>query len=186
MPTLEVTEKQLRLIQDALDFYSRVGIGQMHEIVKHPTFENILYDRLSPKKPLNIGDKTDRGEIVEMGDGYIKTKGSWGNGEKIKTWGDVHNIKHSIDYGRFHKIRDQAIDKFNEGRNLLIQEEMHKNASFGIHNSDVDESCRVAFDIIQVIRHEFWKQNPFRSEMTVDSNVYIYTEDGFKIKCKIL
>lgn len=29
MATLTVTDKQLRLIQQALDFYSRIGIGQL-------------------------------------------------------------------------------------------------------------------------------------------------------------
>ena len=42
MATLTVTNEQLRLIQDALDFYSRVGIGQMTAIKDHPTFSKML------------------------------------------------------------------------------------------------------------------------------------------------
>jgi len=37
MATHEETNKQLRLIQQALDMYSRIGIGQMWVIKDHPT-----------------------------------------------------------------------------------------------------------------------------------------------------
>jgi len=36
-----------------------------------------------------------------------------------------------------------------------------------------------------VIRHEFWKANLNRSELTVDANVDLQTKDGDKIKCKL-
>ena len=42
MTTLKVTKEQLRLIQDALDMYSRIGIGQFEVIKDHPTFERNL------------------------------------------------------------------------------------------------------------------------------------------------
>jgi hypothetical protein len=63
---------------------------------------------------------------------------------------------------------------------------MSKHASYGIYNpNEVDESCRVAFDLIQVIRHEFWKNDPDRSSITVDSSVHLSTKESGKIKCKI-
>jgi len=67
MATLQVNDEQLRLIQKALDFYSRVGIGQMWAIKEHPTYENILREKLRPKKQLEVGDSTERGEIVKIG-----------------------------------------------------------------------------------------------------------------------
>jgi hypothetical protein len=186
MATLHVTEKQLKLIQTALDFYSRVGIGQMWAIKDHPTYQNVLYDKLRPKKELELGDRTERGEIVEIGDGYIKTKGSWGNGEEIRTWTDVDKIKLSIDYSLYHKIRDEGEDLLIAGRNKLLQEDdLHKNGHYGIFNEQVDDTCRIAFDIIQVIRHEFWKRDPERSSITVDSSVTIWTKDGNKVKCEL-
>jgi hypothetical protein len=185
MATLTVTEEQLKLVQQALDFYSRVGIGQMWAIKDHPTYQSVLYDKLRPKKELELGDRTERGEIVEIGDGYIKTKGSWGKGEEIRTWTDVNKIKLSIDYGLYHKIRDEGEDLLNAGRNKLLQEDLHKHGSYGIFNPQVDESCRVAYDLIQVIRHEFWKKNPERSSITVDSSVTIWTKDGDKVKCEL-
>jgi hypothetical protein len=186
MATLHVTEEQLKLIQTALDFYSRVGIGQMWAIKDHPTYQSVLYDKLSPKKELELGDRTQRGEIVEIGDGYIKTKGSWGNGEEIRTWTDVDKIKLSIDYSLYHKIRDEGEDLLVAGRNKLLQEDdLSKHGSYGIFNPEVDDSCRVAYDIIQVIRHEFWKRDPERSSITVDSSVTIWTKDGNKVKCEL-
>lgn len=185
MATLNVTNDHLHLIQKALDFYSRVGIGQMWAIKEHPTYEKILRDKLRPKKSIEIGDETERGEVVEIGDGYIKTKGSWGNGEEIREWTDVKNVKLSIDYGLYHDIRDNAEKILNQGRNMLLAEEIPNNGSYGIYNPEVDESCRVAFDLIQVIRHEFWKADPGKSSMTVDSSVHLSTQDSGKIKCKI-
>lgn len=185
MATLELTNDQLRLVQRALDFYSRVGIGQMWAIKEHPTYEKHLYEKLRPKKELEVGDRTERGEIVEIGEGYIKTKGYWNAKEEVREWKDVDNIKLSIDYDKYHKTRDQAEKILNKGRNLLLQEELPDNGSWGIFNPNVDESCRVAFDIVQVIRHEFWKQNPDRSDITVDSSVNIWTDDGHKVHCKI-
>ena len=185
MATLEVTNEQLILIQKALDFYSRVGIGQMWAVKEHPTYENVLREKLRPKKKLEIGDTTERGEVVEIGKDYIKTKGHWGNGEEIREWKDVENVKLTIDYSLYHDLRDKAERVLNQGRNMLLQEEIHNNGSYGIYNPQVDESCRVAYDIVQVIRHEFWKADPERSSITVDSSVHLGTKDSQKIKCEI-
>lgn len=185
MATLELTEGQLRLVQRALDLYSRVGIGQMWAVLDHPTFESVLADKLRPKKPLEVGDKTERGKVTEIGEGYIKTEGYWGNKLEERTWTDVENVKHSIDYGLYHEYRKQAEDLMIEGKNIALQETMSGKASYGIYNPQVDESCRVAFDIVQVIRHEFWKNNPNRSTATVDSSIHMSTADSNKIKCKL-
>jgi hypothetical protein len=184
MATLTVTNEQLCLIQKALDMYSRIGIGQMWAIKEHPTFENILSDKLRPKKELEIGDRTERGDIVEIKKKTIKTKGSWGKGEEIREW-PKEEVKLSTDYSQFHDIRDKAEKILNQGRNMLLQDNLHDNASYGIHNPNVDESCRVAFDIIQVIRHEFWKADPDRSDITVDSHLHLGTKDSDKIKVEL-
>ena len=62
MAKLELTNKQLRLVQTALDLYSRIGILQFEEILRHPTLEQVIEERFRPKKELEVGDKTDRGE----------------------------------------------------------------------------------------------------------------------------
>lgn len=182
---LHVTEDQLHLIQKALDFYSRVGTGQMWTIKEHPTYENYLKDKLRSKEPLKVGDSCERGEVVEIGEGYIKTKGRWGNGEEIKTWTDVENVKRSTDYNRYHDIRNNGEALLNEGRNILLDERIPYNGSWGIYHPNIDESCRVAYDLVQVIRHEFWKRNPDRSSITVDSSVMTSTKDSKKIKCEL-
>jgi hypothetical protein len=184
MAILTVTDEQLRLIQKALDMYSRIGIGQMWAIKEHPTFEGVLREKLRPKKELEVGDRTERGDIVEIKKKTIKTKGSWGKGEEIREW-PKEEVKLSIDYSQFHDIRDKAERILNQGRNMLLQDNLHDNASYGIYNPDVDESCRVAFDIIQVIRHEFWKADPDRSDITVDSSLHLRTKDSDKIKVKL-
>jgi len=191
MNTLTVTEKQLSIIQEALDFYSRVGIGQFNVIKDHPTFQEHLYNELAPKKELEVGDRTQRGVIVEIHPKkkWIKTKGSWGNGEEIKKWTDVKEIKHSTDYSRYHDVRDIVDAALVYPRNRLMNDlDFPQHGSWGIHNENVDDSCRIAFDIIQVIRHERWKQNENRNNMTVDSHIHFtHRKDNSsdKIKCNL-
>ena len=140
MATLEVNNKQLHLIQRALDLYSRIGAGQFNVIKEHPTFERHLANELKDKE-----GKTD--------------------------------------YSRFHQVRDSIDIMLVQPRNMLMQEPLHpRNGSWGIHNKKVDESCREAFDIIQVIRHEFWKANEKRSDITVDSHIMLTTKDSKNIK----
>lgn len=186
MTTITVTKDQLNVIQNALDFWSRVGIGDFREIVDHPTFEKSLYKICSPNKELEVGDKTLRGEIAEMGEDYIKTKGSWGKGEEIKTWEDIENIKHSPDWNKLHKLKDDIEDKLTEARNMLYGDTTRsKNGSWGIYNPNVDESCRVAFDILQVIRFEKNRTSDNPSTYTVDAYKHLSTKDSEKIKVEI-
>ena len=143
MATLKVTNEQLRLIQDDLDFYARVGIGQMTTIKDHPTFAKML------KK---------------------MCKGTDGK----------------TNYAEYHKAREIADMHLSNGRNFLLKDfDMGIHASYGIHSPDVDETCLEAYDIIQVIRHEFWKADPDRPKYVVSADVTLWTKDGDKIKCEI-
>ena len=49
----------------------------------------------------------------------------------------------------------------------------------------VDESSTVAYDIVQVIRHEFWKADPDRSPHVVMSSVHLSTKDSDQIKVEL-
>lgn len=143
MATLTVTNEQLRLIQDALDFYARVGIGQMTVIKDHPTFTRILRD---------------------------KCKDENGN----------------VDYSKVHEREELADLAFKQGRNWLIcDHDLPIHASYGIHSPDVDKTCLEAYDLIQVIRHEFWKADPNSPKYVVSADVTLWTKDGDKIKCEI-
>lgn len=184
MATLTVSNNQLRLIQNALDFYSRVGIGQMNVIKDHPTYEGVLREKLRPKKTIEVGDRTEQGEVIKITKNRIQTKGWWNTKEELR-WFPRDQVKLSIDYGQFHSIRDAGERQLNVGRNMLLQEEIHNNGSYGIHNPNVDESCRIAFDIIQVIRHEFWKADEDRKDYTVDSSVHLSTKDSNRIKVEL-
>ena len=172
MAKLELTNDQLQLIQQALDFYSRVGIMQFERILDHPTIDNVIEDRFRPKKELEVGDSTERGEIVEITKKQIKTKGSWGKGEEVKTWKDIDNIKLSTDWSEVHRVKDEIRIQLSEIQYLVSGERFGTGGSYGIYNSNVDETCREAFDIVQAIRHEFWKVDPKSTSMTVDSHIH--------------
>lgn len=192
MAKLEVTEDQLHLIQRALDFYSRIGAGQFEVVKDHPTFKKHLYKEFATGSgPFEVGDKTTRGVVVEVCPKrrWIKTKGTWGNQEEVRMWEDVENIEYTTDYTRYHNVRDAVDNALSYPRNMLYNNIKHRNlkGSWGIHHPNVDDSCREAFDIIQVIRHEFWKRDPERSSITVDSSIHFTSDKGEsgKIKCEL-
>lgn len=142
MTTIQLTEEQLRLVQDALEMYSRIGIGQFWVIKDHPTFEKLLRSKC-----------TSGGET---------------------------------DYGLYHEMRDAADKHLSLGRDTLIcNSTLGLHGSYGIFNEKVDDSCRVAYDIVQVIRHEFWKRNPDRSENVVMADKMLTTKDSDKIKVEL-
>ena len=173
MAKIELTNKQLRLVQDALESYSRAGILQWRYVYDHPSVQRFLKDSFTPNKELKVGVDTIRGEIVEIGDGYVKTKGSWGKGNEIRTWTDVENVELSPDWSRLHNAKSEIERLFGEVNRIILQDPSFPDgASPGIHNPKSKEALE-AFDIIQVIRHEFWKTDPTRSSATVSSSVSI-------------
>jgi hypothetical protein len=193
MNTLHLTDEQLRLVQQALDFYSRIGIGQFERIKEHPTFEEFLYKSCTPKKAPEVGDRTPQGEILEIKNGKALINGSvdkkTGHWCSKTEWKKLKDVKLSTDYAKLHeteKIVDMALVY---PRNLLMQTpDLPPHASWGIHNENVHDSCRQAFDIVQVIRHERWKRYPNRSYMTVDSSIHFtHRKDASsnKIKCEM-
>ena len=183
MAKIELTNKQLRLIQDALELYSRIGILQHERIFDHPSIDRLIKNSHTPDKEIKVGSETMRGVVVEIGEGYIKTKGHWGKGEEIKTWTDIENIQLSPDWNTYHNDKDRIVNLFNSVNQLIMSNPIFgKNQSLGIHHESVKE-CREAFDIIQVIRHEFWKENPNHSDITVDSSIHITsTEPSVKVE----
>lgn len=189
MIKIEVTEQQAVLIEKALDFWSRIGIGQFDQIKDHPTFERHLSNEFRIKRgALEIGDKTERGEVVDIcpKGKWVKTKGSWDKGEEVKTWKDVENVKHSVDYARYHEARESVDLALYQARNVLYNDNsLGRNGSWGIYNSKVDDSCRVAYDILQVLRYErnLTSENPSRH--TVDAYKHLTTKDSDKIKVEI-
>jgi len=192
MNTLHLTDEQLTIVQQALDFYSRIGIGQFDKIKDHPTFQRFLEEVCRPKKEPEVGDRTPQGEILEIKNKKALINGSVGKDGfwcDKKAWKKLKDVKLSTDYTRYHTLRDEADRAFIQPRNILINDiSMPLHGSWGIYNESVDDSCRIAFDIVQVIRHEKWKQNPKKSNMTVDSHIHFsHRKDNSsdKIKCEI-
>jgi hypothetical protein len=75
------------------------------------------------------------------------------------------------DYDTYYKRRDAAEALLYELKKIITGKNLGHGGNLGIHNDILDESCREAFDMHQVIRNAFWKINPERSQMTVDSSV---------------
>lgn len=168
---IELNNEQLQLVKTALDFYCSVGSLQFDEIMRHPTIHKCILAQFRPDKKLEVGDNTNRGIVVDIGEKYVKTKGNWSDGEEIKTWTDIENIKLSVDYSKFHYMNDKIYQMFNDTKSYISNGLICGRGNLGIYNYSVDESCRVAFDIMQYIRHEFWKADPNRSNINVSSNI---------------
>lgn len=184
MAKIELTDNQLSLIQIALDFYARIGIGQFDHIKDHPTFQNHVYNSCIPKREPVVGDRTHQGEILKIENGKALISGSVKNGKwnSEYEWKKIEDVKLSTDFNKYHDIRDRADKQLSIGRNILYGENLSQHGSWGIYNPNVDESCREAFNMVQVIRHEFWKRNPNRSNITVDSSVDPWIKNKIKVE----
>lgn len=167
---IECTKSQLRLIQTALDFYSRVGILQLDRILEHPSIESLLMEQFRPKEELRVGSKTERGEITKITKKAIWTKGRWSGEEEIRKWDKPEEVKLSIDYGEYRVKEDEIKELLSQVNSIIYGSFVSKNMSLGIFNDQVDESCRESFEILKKIRHQFWLANENRSNMTVDSS----------------
>lgn len=184
MAKIELNNAQLRLIQNALELYSRIGILQFDKILDHPTIESSIEDQFTPKHALMLGSSTMRGMIVKKTKKAIWTEGNWNGKTEVRKWTDIDKIKLSPDWDKIHQTKDTIRAWLNEVKKLVdgSPEYISQGASYGIHNPKADETCREAYDMIQVIRHEFWKANPKRSDITVDSNVMLWTKQpGIKV-----
>ena len=141
--TITCTEKELELINKTLDFYTRVGIGQFKEIIEHPTFEkNLSRLSISDKNP-EIGDKTPE-------------------------WKELKGVKLNPDYERLKFLQKEASYFLHTARTILYGERLGENGSWGIFHPNVDDSCKVAFHLHQIIRNTFWKARKDKSNNTVD------------------
>lgn len=174
MATLTCSNKQLRLIQDALELYSRIGILQLDRILDHPSVEGMIENQFTSKEPVKVGDHIGRGEVVEIGKKYFKTKGSWGNGEEVRKWTDMDALKHWPDYDKLHPHCDEIKRKLNEIKLLISGDYQiaNINASYGIHRTKEGQHNLEAYDMIQVIRNEFWKAEENPPQYVVSSHIH--------------
>lgn len=191
--TLNCTEDQIRLIQRSLELYMRIGIGQLEQILYHPTFERHLENVFRPDKVPEVGDRTPQGEILKIEDGKALIAGSVKDGmwNEEHEWKDLKDVVLSTSYEELHDYQEDIIEILDKVKEKLYADDIQRQSyyySWSIHNTKVDPSCRMAYDILQVIRHEFWKKNKDRSNTTVDSSVHFtYDVDNSsnKIKCKL-
>lgn len=92
---------------------------------------------------------------------------------------DYNISKRNVD---FHKDIEPSL---TISRNRIFGLKRGFETSLGIFHIDVDETCRIAHDIHQIIRHEFWKQNPNRLTSVVDSSIHFTSKDEDIRKVKI-
>lgn len=153
--TIECSEEELWLIERALNFYSRIGIGQFNEITDHPTFDKNLEKLSILERDPVVGDSTPQGKILEIKNGKALINGSVKDGkwDKAQEWKDLKDVKLSCDYGKKHALEDFARIQLNHARNILYGEEMTKNGNWGIYHPKVDDSCRIAYHLYQELRH---------------------------------
>lgn len=104
--------------------------------------------------------------IKEALDLYVRL--NLGQFDKIK---DIPTIHKHIWENHRDDYHDIGNDELLKARNILFDMDYGLNGSYGINSDKVDDFARLAQDIIEVIRHEFWKNNPNRSNGTVDSSI---------------
>ncbi len=121
---IELNKEQLVLLSKALEFYARIGILQFDKILEHPTIKNINQEKYRHKGEVTLNSETERGRVVEIGDGYIDTEGSWGNGIEVKRWYDLENVKLSIDWNRYHDRVSSLEGILSTFKHLLTDGEM--------------------------------------------------------------
>lgn len=153
MPALVVTPHQLHVIQNALEFYIRVGIGQMQAIINHPTYSHTLREGLRPKRELSIGDQTESGKVISIFEDSILTEGDWGEGIE-KRWYKREEVKLSVDYQNLDSFEQEALQHLMKGRNILLQRNLEDSTSYGLYHDTVDETCRTAYDVLKVVQQE--------------------------------
>ena len=93
-------------------------------------------------------------------------------------WKDLSKVKLSTNYENYHKIKELAERYLGIARNILYMDsQMSPYGSWGLYNKKVDDSCRIAFHLHQVIRHELWKDRGSNKNYCVDN----YPADACKI-----
>jgi hypothetical protein len=80
-------------------------------------------------------------------------------------------VGRKADDDMYYQRRDAADALLCELKKIITGQNLGRGGNLGIHNEILHESCREAFDMHQMIRHAFWKIDPERSQMTVDSSV---------------
>jgi hypothetical protein len=119
--------------------------------------------------------------IREALDLYVRL--NLGQFDKIK---DIPTIHKHIWENHRDNYHDIGNDELLRARNILFDMDYGLNGSYGINSDKVDDFARLAQDIIEVIRYEFWKVNPKRSNVTVDSSITLRSKlQPNKIKVSI-
>lgn len=99
---------------------------------------------------------------------------------------DIPTIHANIWDNHRSEYQDIGNDELLKARNILFDMNYGLNGSYGINSDKVSDYARLAQDIIEVMRHETWKNNPERMEGTIDSHITLRSSfEPHKIKVSI-
>lgn len=180
--TVKCSAEQLGLIQIALDFYSRIGMLQLEEILHHTSIDKILLDVTTLSKKLEVGVKCMQGTIVKIDGDNIHCEGNWSGEKEIRIF-KRDQVSVCPNWSEYHAIKDQVKSLLDVVKKMISRE--LNSGSYGIHSKKIHDSSRTAFDLMQIIRHEFWKNQPNPYQYTVDSHVHLTAPtQGFSVNIK--
>lgn len=162
---IEVDESQLELISKVLDFYSRIGILQFEELLEHPTIQKLMEEK--NKVELKKGSITNKGEVVEIGCNSIKVRT---DDNEIKDYGS--NDLSVINYVKFHNQKNSLFNQLTKIKSVLTSGEIVEG-SYGVYSDEIDDSCKISYDLYQQLRHQIWLDDTNRNSYSVDSRVYL-------------
>jgi len=162
---IEIDESQLELISKVLDFYSRIGMLQLEELLDHPTVQKLLEQK--NKFQLKEGSITNKGEVIEVGSDSIKVRTD-DNEIKDYTSKDVS----FIDYTKLNKEKKSLINQLIKIKDIISNGDV-VDGYYGVYSEEIDNSCVTSYDLHQQFRHEIWANNPNRKEHSLDSRVYL-------------
>lgn len=90
-------------------------------------------------------------------------------------------INHS-DFWRDYDNRERLDSLIKEMRDIIYPE-LKGYAHWGIFNDRCPQESKIAYDIIQVLRHELWKIKDDKRNFTVDANPPL--QSGNEELCKV-
>lgn len=192
---IEVTEEQAGLLINVLDNYSRIGTLQFNRIENHPTISNLIEKKCTPiSKKFKVGQTVQvpnklLGTIREIHKDKLTvdvTCLNVGANQKQNTKIELksYNIKevsHTVDWHKYHSMVEDFNNSLEPARCLLYKFN-GVNHSLGIYSKYVDDSCRDAYDMLQIIRNELYKDTDNFSNSLASTVVLSGKKGDIKIK----
>jgi hypothetical protein len=126
MKTINITADQLELLRSALDFYIKIADLQLEEIAFHPAINDILIQRSTRQKQLDIGDSTNLGKVVDLSKEWVWVENSVNN-TKVVSRHSRKEIRLNPDWIKYHKNKSLLLQALYLVLNLIDAENIGPN-----------------------------------------------------------